>query len=81
VDSDGDPTNGLDGGSLGEGIIPTMRRIMKEDTTGGKDRASNLFAGWLERTIYLGLGRAWLDPFLLLFYVWVRDSVLLKWLE
>ena len=54
VDSDGNFANGMDGGS-GEGLLETMRSIAKE----GDGGAANLFAGWFERVLYLGLGRAW----------------------
>jgi hypothetical protein len=64
VDSDNDPTNGIDGGS-------------KE----GNGGLRNLFAGWLERTIYLGVGRAWIEPLQLLGYIWIRDAILLKWYD
>jgi hypothetical protein len=54
IDSDGDFSNGKDGGS-GEGVLETMRRVAKE----GDGGIVNLFAGWFERALYLGLGRAW----------------------
>ena len=54
VDSDGDFSNGKDGGS-GETVLETMRNIAKE----GDGGFANLFAGWFERVLYLGLGRAW----------------------
>jgi len=74
VDSDGDPTNGIDGGS-GKGLINTMISISKE----GEGGVSNLFAGWLERVLYLGVGRAWLEPLQLIAYIGIRDTVLLEW--
>jgi hypothetical protein len=54
VDSDGNFSNGMDGGSS-EGVLQTMRKITKE----GDGGIANLFAGWFERVLYLGLGRAW----------------------
>ena len=76
VDSDDDPTNGIDGGS-GMGLITTMRTIMKE----GDGGVANLFAGWLERTIYLAIGRAWLEPLQILGYMALRDAILLEWFD
>ena len=52
-----------------------MKDIMKEDDGG----ISNLYAGWVERTIYLGIGRAWLDPIRIIGYLALRDAILLKW--
>jgi len=78
VDSDANPTNGIDGGS-GEGLLRTFRTIIKE---GGKGNGyANLFAGWLERTLYLGIGRAWLEPFQLVGYTAIRDAILLEWFD
>jgi len=74
IDSDGDSSNGFDGGS-GDGVIKTMRGIVKE----GNGGYANLFAGWFERVIYLGLGRAWLEPIQLIGYIGIRDAVLLEW--
>jgi hypothetical protein len=76
VDSDNDPTNGIDGGS-GEGLLRTFQTITKE----GNGGIRNLFAGWLERTIYLGVGRAWIEPLQLLGYIWIRDAILLEWYD
>lgn len=73
VDSDDDPNTGIDGGS-GEGLIKTMKTIMNE----GDGGIGNLFAGWFERTLYLGVGRAWLEPFQLVGYTAIRDSILLE---
>ena len=72
IDSDDDPTNGMDGGS-GDALIPTLKQVMSEE--GG---ASNLFRGWAERTAYLGLGRAWFDPISAIVYIAIRDAVLLQ---
>ncbi|KAL3768572.1 hypothetical protein ACHAWO_001521 [Cyclotella atomus] len=55
-------------------VLPTMRRISKE----GNGGVQNLFAGWLERTVFLGLGRAWLDPIRVIGYLGLRDAILLK---
>jgi hypothetical protein len=74
IDSDGDPTNGIDGGS-GEGVLKTMIEITKE----GRGGIANLFAGWLERVLYLGIGRAWLEPLQLIAYIGIRDTLLLEW--
>lgn len=74
VDSDGDFTNGKDGGS-GEDVIKAMVSIAKE----GQGGIANLFAGWLERVLYLGIGRAWLEPIQVIAYVGIRDSILLGW--
>ena len=52
-----------------------MKDIMKEDDGG----IPNLFAGWMQRTIYLGVGRAWLDPIRIIGYLALRDAILLKW--
>lgn len=74
VDSDGDFSNGLDGGS-GEGVFEAMRKVAKE----GEGGIANLFAGWFERVLYLGIGRAWLEPIQIIGYVGIRDAVLLEW--
>jgi Mitochondrial carrier protein len=74
IDSDGDPRNGIDGGS-GEGVIKTMIEITRE----GRGGIANLFAGWLERVVYLGIARAWLEPLQLIGYIGIRDTILLEW--
>jgi hypothetical protein len=76
VDSNDDPTDGIDGGS-GEGLIRTMRTVMNESEGGVR----NLFRGWFERVVYLGIGRAWLEPSLILAYIGIRDAVLLQWFD
>ena len=76
VDSDGDPRNGLDAGSR-QGVIRTLDSIRRE----GDGGVRNLFAGWFERVLYLGIGRAWLDPILLIVYVGIRDACLLEWFD
>jgi hypothetical protein len=76
VDSDDDPTNGIDGGS-GMGLITTMQTIAKE----GDGGVANLFAGWLERSVYLGIGRAWIEPVQILGYMAIRDAILLEWFD
>lgn len=76
VDSDSDPRNGIDGGS-GEGLLRTFQTIMKE----GDGGVANLFAGWLERTLYLGIARAWLEPVQVLGYTLIRDAILLEWFD
>ena len=81
VDSDADPSNGVDGGSVvvekgADGLLATFRAVMKE----GEGGLGNLFAGWLERTAYLGISSLWL-PFALVFYVAIRDAILLEWFD
>jgi hypothetical protein len=55
----------------------TMKRIVAE----GKGGIQNLYTGWLERTIFLGLGRAWLDPLRIIGYLGLRDAILLKFFD
>lgn len=55
------------------GVISTLRTAMRE----GDGGIRNLFAGWLERTLYLGISSLWL-PFALVFYIAIRDSILLE---
>ena len=55
-------------------VYSTMKHIASE----GNGGVQNLFAGWLERTLYLGLGRAWLDPLRVIGYLGLRDAILLK---
>jgi hypothetical protein len=74
VDSDSDPSNGIDGGS-GEGLWRTFHTISQE----GGGGVRNLFAGWLERVAYLGIGRAWIEPLQILGYIALRDFILLEW--
>lgn len=76
VDADGDPSNGLDGGDRSIGVWAMMRRVYEEE--GG---VGNLYAGWRERTLYFGIGSAWLDPIRVLGYLGVRDAVLLQWFD
>ena len=76
LDSDNDPTNGIDGGS-GEGLMKTFQTIVGESNDG----YANLFRGWFERALYLGIGRAWLEPLQLLGYVALRDAILLEWFD
>lgn len=75
VDSDDDVTTGVDGGSQ-QGLLQTFQSIVKE----GNGGVGNLFAGWLERTAYLGISSLWL-PFALLLYVAIRDAILLEWFD
>jgi hypothetical protein len=75
IDSDGDFNNGIDGGS-GDPVFLAMRKIARE----GDGGIENLFAGWFERVLYLGIGRAWLEPIQLIGYAGIRDALLLKWL-
>jgi len=74
VDSDDDPTNGSDGGS-GDGLLRTFEKITSEGNGGYR----NLFAGWIERVAYLGIGRAWIEPIQILGYIAIRDFILLEW--
>ena len=74
VDSDGDFSNGMDGGS-GDNLFVAMKKISKE----GEGGVANLFAGWLERVLYLGIGRAWLEPLQIIGHVGIRDATLLEW--
>lgn len=59
----------------GRGVLSTMLQVARE----GEGGVSNLFAGWLERVLYLGIGRAWLEPVQLVGYIGIRDAVLLEW--
>ena len=54
-------------------VLKTMKRTATEG-----DGLQNLYAGWLERTVFLGLGRAWLDPLKVIGYLGIRDALLLK---
>jgi hypothetical protein len=47
----------------------------------GDGGVRNLFAGWLERTLYLGVGRAWIEPFQMVGYAILRDVILLEWFD
>ena len=58
-------------------VLSTMRRISQEGNIG----IQNLFAGWLERTVFLGLGRAWLEPIRFIGYLGLRDAILLKFFD
>jgi len=91
IDSDGDPTNGFDGGLLkndsSPNILEAMILIMKEGEGSNADEicvrqynlrgVQNLFSGWYERILYLGLGIAWFDSICILGYIGVRDTILL----
>ena len=55
-------------------VLGTMRQVAAE----GNGGVSNLFAGWIERTAYLGIGRSWLDPLRVIGYIGIRDALLLK---
>lgn len=76
MDSDDDPTNGIDGGS-GEGLRRTFQTIIHESDDG----VANLFRGWFERALYLGIGRAWLEPLQIVGYIALRDTILLEWFD
>jgi hypothetical protein len=54
-----------------------MRSIAAEGGGGGGG-LPNLFAGWFERTVFLGVGRAWFDPLKVIGYLGIRDALLLK---
>jgi hypothetical protein len=75
VDIDGNFSNGIDGGGSGDSLFEAMKKISKE----GEGGIANLFAGWLARVLYLGIGRAWLEPLQIIGYVGIRDAVLLEW--
>lgn len=60
--------------SSGGRVLATMKRVVTE----GGGGVQNLYAGWLERTLFLGVGRAWLDPFRVIGYLGIRDALLLK---
>jgi hypothetical protein len=62
-------------GNPGDSVLRTMIQITKE----GDGGIGNLFSGWLERVVYLGIGRAWLEPIQLIGYIGIRDAVLLEW--
>ena len=51
---------------------------MKAITKEGNGGVQNLYAGWFERTAFLGVGRAWLDPLRVIGYLGLRDALLLK---
>ena len=51
---------------------------MKSIAAEGDGGVQNLYAGWLEQTAFLGLGRAWLDPLRVIVYLGIRDALLLK---
>lgn len=55
-------------------VLVTMKNITKE----GNGGVQNLYAGWFERTAFLGVGRAWLDPIRVIGYLGIRDALLLK---
>jgi len=55
-------------------VLITMKKIAAE----GDGGVQNLYAGWLERTAFLGIGRAWLDPLRVIGYLGIRDALLLK---
>ena len=55
-------------------VLLTMKRIAAE----GNGGLQNLFTGWLERTVFLGLGRGWFDPIRIIGYLGLRDAILLK---
>jgi hypothetical protein len=69
------PDNIADTINPGDSVLRTMIQITKE----GDGGIGNLFSGWLERVVYLGIGRAWLEPIQLIGYIGIRDAVLLEW--
>ena len=74
--NDNDSEEGIATGSNpGDSVYRTMIQITKE----GDGSIRNLFSGWLERVVYLGIGRAWLEPIQLIGYIGIRDAVLLEW--
>lgn len=62
------------GGETTPRLVPTFRAVIQEGDGGYR----NLYAGWLERTVYLGISSLWL-PFALVFYTGIRDTILLEW--
>lgn len=56
-------------------VAKTWVNVTKEGDAG----VGNLYAGWFERTAYLGAGRAWFDPLRVIGYLGIRDAFLLKW--
>ena len=68
--------NSADGGS-GESLRQTFRTIVQESDDG----IANLFRGWFERALYLGIGRAWLEPLQIVGYIAIRDAILLEWFD
>lgn len=77
VDSDVNAANGLDGGS-GEDILTAMVKVSQEGGSNKEIRFQNLYKGWFERSVYFGMGLAWLDPFRILCYLAIRDFILLE---
>ncbi len=55
-------------------VLATMTRVAAE----GNGGLQNLYAGWFERTVFLGVGRAWLDPLRVIAFLGIRDFLLLK---
>jgi len=76
IDSDDDPDNGIDGGS-GEALLTTFETIINESDDG----VANLYRGWLERALYLGIGRGWLEPLQIVAYIAIRDTILLEFFD
>ena len=72
---DEDDESAASSSNPGNSVVRTMVQITKE----GDGGIVNLFSGWLERVVYLGIGRAWLDPIVLIGYIGIRDAVLLEW--
>jgi len=62
---------------INQGVLKTMISISKE----GDGGIRNLYAGWLERVVYLGMARALLDPINIITYVGIRDTLLLRWFD
>lgn len=93
VDSDNDTSTGIDGGSREDVVEAMRRiaygyeynhggKSMKEENDINaapikKPRIQNLYAGWLERVAYLGIGVAWFQPIRTLSYYALRDALLL----
>jgi hypothetical protein len=55
-------------------VLATMKKVAAE----GNGGLQNLYAGWFERTVFLGVGRAWLDPLRVIGFLGIRDALLLK---
>ncbi len=80
VDSDRDPSNGLDGGT-DEGILEAMNNILHEggeSSNNDAPRIEKLFSGWFLRVAYFGIAASLLDPIRVLGYIGIRDLLLLQ---
>lgn len=76
IDPDEEQTE-EEGSRRRDSVLRTMVEVARE----GEGGVQNLFAGSIERTVYYGIGRAWLDPIRLVGYWGIRDAVLLQWFD